>query len=203
MIAQLKGVVTSITLNRAIIDVGGVGYEVIISPQLISTLREGSEALIHTSAVIREDSWQLFGFAEMESKQLFVELQGVSGIGPKAAYSLLSALTPTEVKRAIGSGEAGVLESVPGIGKKMASRIILELKERYLHALQGSRSQSSWRPQVLQALIGLGYTAKEGDAAIDRASTSSSDDFEQLELSEILRQTLAQSRSQGAPKQRK
>lgn len=195
MIAILRGKVLSLSLNKAIIDTNGVGYEVIISPTLISRLELGSDVTVHTSAVIREDSWTLYGFSDLESKELFIELQGVTGIGPKAAYSMLSALAPSELQRAIGSGESATLEQVPGVGKKMASRIILELKDRYSTFGSGRTKEKQWHAPVLQALIGLGFSAKEGESAIESAQRQSNDDFASLELSEILKRTLSQSKS--------
>ena len=130
MIAVIRGTIIEITLNRAIIDVGGVGYEVIVAPTSVSSLVAGSEITLYTSAVIREDSWTLYGFFEKSAKDLFVELQSVTGVGPKVAYSLISAIPPNELINSIAIGENSRLEKVSGVGKKMASRIILELKDR-------------------------------------------------------------------------
>ena len=194
MIATLSGRVTNISLNRFIIDVSGVGYEVIASPQLISSLSLGEEATLFISTVIREDSWTLYGFNDMSSKETFMELQSVSGVGPKVAYSLISALSPVELRSAIAAGDHRRLEEIPGVGKKMASRMILELKDRYVSG--GKVSHDPWRNNVIDALLGLGFSRKEADAAIERAQKSSTEDFAALELAEILRRSLAQTRSQ-------
>ena len=193
MIAHIQGKVTALTLNRAIVDVAGVGYEVLLSPSQISTLAVGETVLIHTSAVIREDSWTLYGFSDTVSKELFIQLQSVSGIGPKAAYSLLSALNATDIERAIGAGDHVTLEKVPGVGKKMASRIILELKDRFAGSRSGTASRSAWRGPVIEALTGLGYSTKEAESAIDRIVEHEGESLDKLELSEILKRSLSNS----------
>ena len=193
MIAHIQGKVTALTLNRAIVDVAGVGYEVLLSPSQISTLAVGETVLIHTSAVIREDSWTLYGFSDTVSKELFIQLQSVSGIGPKAAYSLLSALNATDIERAIGAGDHVTLEKVPGVGKKMASRIILELKDRFAGSRSGTASRSAWRGPVIEALTGLGYSTKEAESAVDRIVEHEGESLDKLELSEILKRSLSHS----------
>ena len=189
---MIRGTIIEISLNRAIIDVGGIGYEVIVAPSSVSTLTSGSEITLYTSAVIREDSWTLYGFSEKNAKELFVELQSVSGVGPKVAYSLISAILPSELMNAIAMGENARLEKVPGVGKKMASRIILELKDR--HQSSSRKSSEPWRAQVLDALVSLGFQRKDGEAAIDRAQRESKESFASLDLSEILRRCLSQSK---------
>ena len=193
MIAHIQGKVTALTLNRAIVDVAGVGYEVLLSPSQISTLAVGETVLIHTSAVIREDSWTLYGFSDTVAKELFIQLQSVSGIGPKAAYSLLSALNATDIERAIGAGDHVTLEKVPGVGKKMASRIILELKDRFAGSRSGTASRSAWRGPVIEALTGLGYSTKEAESAVDRIVEHEGESLDKLELGEILKRSLSHS----------
>ena len=192
MIALLTGRVVEISLNRATIDVNGVGYEVIISPTFITSLAQGSEISLHISSVIREDSWTLYGFTEKRAKEIFIDLQSVSGVGPKVAYSLTSAMQPSELHEAIASGDNKRLEEIPGVGKKMASRLILELKDRYVRS--GSDSHSPWRHKVIDALLGLGFSRKDAESAIDKALKSTDLDFSTLELAEILRRSLAQAR---------
>lgn len=193
MIAMMRGTIIEISLNRAIIDVGGIGYEVIVAPSSVSSLTSGSEITLYTSAVIREDSWTLYGFSEKNAKELFVELQSVSGVGPKVAYSLISAISPSELMNAIATGENSRLEKVPGVGKKMASRIILELKDRYQSSSR--KTSEPWRAQVVEALVSLGFQRKDGEAAIDRAQRDSKESFASLDLSEILRRCLSQSKA--------
>ncbi|NDE71164.1 MAG: Holliday junction branch migration protein RuvA [Actinobacteria bacterium] len=193
MISILSGKVADIALNRVVINVGGVGYEVILAPVFVSQLKVGDEITVHTSSVIREDSWTLYGFVGRSEKELFVELQSVSGVGPKVAYSLISAIPSTELQMAIGTGENSRLEQVPGVGKKMASRIILEMKDRFA-TNKGGKSEP-WRPQVIDALVSLGFQRKDAENAVERARRESDIDFSSLELSEVLRRCLAQSRS--------
>ena len=195
MIASLQGIVIDLSLNRLILDVNGVGYEVVASPSFISTLAIGSEAMLHIASVIREDSWTLYGFTDKRVKETFLDLQSVSGVGPKVAYSITSALGPTELHDAIGSGDHRRLEEIPGVGKKMASRLILELKDRYSSA--GRSSSSPWRNQVIEALLGLGFTRRDAENSIDRAQQNSDEDFASLELAEVLRRSLSQSRAQN------
>ncbi|MFM8752376.1 MAG: Holliday junction branch migration protein RuvA, partial [Actinomycetota bacterium] len=140
MIAQLAGSILDIRLNRITVSVSGVGYEVIVAPELATEVRVGDSITLHTSLVVREDSWTLYGFQSTDAKLLFEELQSVTGIGPKVASALLAVYSPEELRTAIASQDNAALERVPGIGKKVASRIILELKDKFGG---GFRSKSS------------------------------------------------------------
>ena len=195
MIALLTGQVVDVRLNQLIIDVSGVGYQVIVAPELASETKVGSLISIHTSLVVREDSWTLFGFSSTEAKELFIELQSVTGIGPKVASALLAVYGPEDLKNAIGSQDHAALERVPGIGKKVASRIVLELKDKFGG---GYKSKSSlnrpWRNQVLGALTGLGYSQKEADQALDDVIANFGRTPNEADLPEMLKLALARSR---------
>jgi holliday junction DNA helicase RuvA len=182
MIAFVRGEVAALTLTSAVLEVGGVGLELMCTPNTLAELRVGQVAALPTSMVVREDSLTLFGFADDDEKQVFELVQTASGVGPKLAQAMLAVLTPDAVRRAVAGDDVRTLTAVPGIGQKGAQRIILELKDRI-----GTPSSSGataarvrvvepWRDQVQQGLVGLGWSAKDADQAIeavaDQASTA-------------------------------
>lgn len=195
MIAQLTGSVIDLRLNRIVIDVSGLGYEVIVAPDLASDTKIGESLTLFTSLVVREDSWTLYGFTSNDAKSLFEELQSVTGIGPKVASALLAVYSPEELRTAIASQDNGALERVPGIGKKVASRIILELKDKFGGGFRTKSSLSGpWRNQVIGALTGLGYTAKEAETALDEVLSEFGRTPTHEDLPEMLKMALARSR---------
>jgi Holliday junction DNA helicase RuvA len=169
MISLLNGTVRSLLSDRAIIEVQGVGYAVLVTSATSASLTLGTSAVLHTSLVVREDSLTLFGFLDEESKNTFELLQTVSGVGPKVALSILGSLSIEDLARAIAQENVGVIEKVPGIGKKGAQRMILELKGKMTrvgaHANHLSH-QPEWREQLTSALVSLGFTPKDSDNAI-------------------------------------
>jgi Holliday junction DNA helicase RuvA len=172
MIAFVRGEVAEVTLNSAVLEVGGVGLELMCTPNTLATLRTGQVATLPTSMVVREDSLTLFGFVDDDEKQVFELVQTASGVGPKLAQAMLAVLTPDAVRRAVAGDDVRTLTAVPGIGQKGAQRIILELKDRIGAPFSGGaavRSVASepWRDQVQQGLVGLGWAAKDADKAID------------------------------------
>ena len=195
MITQIKGTIIDVRLNRIIVDVSGIGYEVIVAPDLASSSHVGEVVTLQTSLVVREDSWNLYGFGSLDARSLFEELQSVSGIGPKVASALLSVYTPEELKNAIATQDNAALERVPGIGKKVASRIILELKDKFGGGFRTKRSLNApWRTQIVGALTGLGYSAKEADVALDDVLSEFGNTPSEKDLPELLKMALAQSR---------
>ena len=175
MIASVRGRVAALTPGTAIVEVGGVGLEVQCAPGTLATLRIGSEAALPTSLVVREDSLTLFGFADDDERYVFELLQTASGVGPKLAQAMLAVHPPDELRRAVATDDLASLTLVPGIGRKGAQRIVLELKER-LGAPIGSApgrtgavsaGLASWRDQVHSGLVGLGWSGREADAAVD------------------------------------
>ena len=173
MIAFVRGTVSAVTLTSAVVDVGGVGLEVMCTPGTLATLRTGSEATLPTSMVVREDSLTVFGFTDEDEKQVFELVQTASGVGPKLAQAMLAVLSPDELRAAVSAEDVKTLTRVPGIGQKGAQRIILELRDR-LGAPVGSTSRPTpaapaapWRDQVQQGLVGLGWSAKEADKAVE------------------------------------
>ena len=174
MIAFVRGEVAALTLTSAVLEVGGVGLELMCTPNTLAELRVGQVAALPTSMVVREDSLTLFGFADEDEKQVFELVQTASGVGPKLAQAMLAVLTPDAVRRAVAGDDVRTLTAVPGIGQKGAQRIILELKDR-IGAPSSSgaataarvRATEPWRDQVQQGLVGLGWAARDADKAVE------------------------------------
>ena len=167
MIAFVRGRVAALTLNSAVVDVGGVGMQVMCAPNTLAGLRIGQESQIATSMVVREDSLTIFGFADTDERDMFELVQTASGVGPKVAQAMLAVLSPDRLRAAIAGSDLAVLTSVPGIGRKGAERIVLELKDRIGPVVTSQRVPDSWRGQVQQALLGLGWPARDADTAVD------------------------------------
>lgn len=200
MIAQLTGEVRSISVDRIILDVAGVGYLIAVTPTTSSAVALGTSLTLHTSMIVREDSMTLFGFIDQKSRETFELVQTVSGIGPRVALSILAHLTPENLAHAIASESVETLSAVPGIGKKGAQRILLELKGKF--SAQSSApiniTQSQWREQLSGALSSLGYSPRDADAvltivAIDYANRGL--DPATADLSDLLKAALAGGRS--------
>jgi Holliday junction DNA helicase RuvA len=173
MIAFVRGDVSAVGLTSAVLEVGGVGLELMCTPGTLATLRAGHRATLPTSMVVREDSLTLFGFLDEDEKATFELLQTASGVGPKLAQAMLAVLSPDELRLAVASDDVKTLTRVPGVGQKGAQRIILELKDR-LGAPVGAGARAAvppvaepWRDQVRQGLDGLGWSAKDADRALD------------------------------------
>jgi Holliday junction DNA helicase RuvA len=180
VIAFVRGEVAALTLTSAVIEVGGVGLELICTPNTLATLRTGQTATLPTSMVVREDSLTLFGFVDDDEKQVFELVQTASGVGPKLAQAMLAVLTPDAVRRAVAGDDVRTLTMVPGIGQKGAQRIILELKDRIgapvsTGAAARLPASEPWRDQVQQGLVGLGWSAKDADRAIDSVADDAGD----------------------------
>jgi Holliday junction DNA helicase RuvA len=201
MISLLSGTVRSIATDRLVVEVGGFGVSVLVNPQTATQVTLGSQIQLFTSLVVREDSLTLFGFINDESRSLFELVQTVSGIGPKVALSILGALIPEDLARAISQEDISAIEKVPGIGRKGAQRLILELKGKLgdLSTTQQYKGhQPAWREQLTSALVSLGFSPKESDGAISQVISelqAEGIDAGQLELSELLKLTLASGKS--------
>lgn len=172
MIASVSGRVAAVAPDAAVIEVGGVGLSVACAPGTLAGLRIGEQARLATSLVVREDSLTLYGFADDDEKQLFELLQTASGVGPRLAQAVLAVHSPTVVRRAISEGDTSTLTRVPGIGRKGAERLILELRDRVgpvagLATVPGAPTRpGAWQEQVRAALVGLGWTAGQADQAV-------------------------------------
>ena len=169
MIAQLRGRPVARTLEGLVLDVGGVGYLVHATPSAIRRA-DADELTIHTYLAVREDALQLYGFAEPAERELFVQLLAVNGVGPKVALAVVSGSPPAELRRAIVLGDTARFQAIPGIGKKTAERIVLELKEK-LAGDDGAvpiSSATGTRPHLVarEALVELGYSVSEAEQAL-------------------------------------
>ena len=194
MIATLSGIVKSLSPERAIIEVGGVGMNVLINSHTSSSLSIGAPAHLYTSLVVREDSLTLYGFSDEASRVVFELVQTVSGLGPKVALSILGALTQTELAQAVNTENISAIEKVPGIGKKGAQRMVLELKSKlpdFGHGGQRISHQPVWREQLTSALVSLGFSAKDSDEAINSVlSNVSQEEIASMELGDLLKLAL-------------
>jgi Holliday junction DNA helicase RuvA len=173
MIASLTGRVTGVTAQGVVLTVGGVGLAVLTTPGTRARLRTGEDAFLATSLVVREDSLTLYGFETDDEREMFELLQTSSGIGPKVAQAVLAVHTPDGVRRAIATEDLTALCMVPGIARKGAQRMVLELKERIVKVGDGSfgtatSSGTPWRDLLTEALIGLGWSSGQADETVVR-----------------------------------
>ncbi len=175
MIAHLNGTVSAVAPDGAVIDVGGVGLLVQCTPGTLAGLRPGERARVATSLVVREDALTLYGFATEDERATFELLQTATGVGPRLALAMLAVLSPDALRRAVATEDLAALTTVPGIGRKGAQRIVLELAGRLgppadLTVQGGGRgaggAAAPWREQVRAGLVSLGWLAREADQAI-------------------------------------
>jgi Holliday junction DNA helicase RuvA len=181
LIASVNGRVAAVSPDGAVVEVGGIGLSVQCTPGTIARLTVGEDARLATSLVVREDSLTLYGFADDDERQLFELLQTANGVGPRLAQAVLAIHPPREVRRAVSMADVKALMQVPGIGKKGAERLILELRDRLGTTstdtqLDGPASAPAglapltpvapWRDQLSSALVGLGWSSREADTAI-------------------------------------
>lgn len=176
MIASITGSIAAVTAEAAVIEVGGIGVAVQCTPSTLARLRVGDETRLATSLVVREDSLTVFGFATDDERAVFDILQSVTGVGPKLAQAVLAVHSPDAVRAAVASDDVGALTLVPGVGKKGAQRLVLELKDRLgtprtatgdtLVSVPGHGGVGAWREQLRSALTGLGWGPREVDEAL-------------------------------------
>jgi Holliday junction DNA helicase RuvA len=177
MIAFVSGRVAALAPDGAVVEVGGVGLTVQCTPGTLAALRIGDQAHLPTSLVVREESLTLYGFADEDERVVFELLQTASGVGPRLAQAMLAVHDPDTLRRAVASEDLAALVQVPGIGRKGAQRIVLELKDR-LGAVRGSTSMArrsgpvhaGWRDQLHGALLGLGWSGREADEGVASAA---------------------------------
>lgn len=178
MIASLRGKLISKRPDNVVVDVHGVGYSVQVPLTLLSSLpEEHAEVFFHVYTHVREDALLLFGFKTEDEKRIFTTLIGISGVGPKTALNLLSTIPPDKFYNAINTEDVDVLTRVPGLGKKTAHRLILELREK-LPSLK--EKKSTVYDDTLSALVNLGYKKSEAQLALDKAQEGGGDDIEAL-----------------------
>jgi Holliday junction DNA helicase RuvA len=199
MIATVRGTVATVSLDSAVIEVGGVGILVHAAPGTLAELVRGQQASLSTSLVVREDSLTLFGFLTDDERATFELVQTVSGIGPRLALAMLAVHEPDGLRRAVATDDLVALCRVPGIGRKGAQRLVLELKDRLgppglttEQAPTRSATASGGRPQVRDALVGLGWSVKAADDALDQvfADASSEGAAEPSDVASLLRAAL-------------
>ena len=184
MIASVRGRVAAINPDGAVVEVGGVGLAVTCAPSTLAGLRVGESARLATSLIVREDSLTLYGFADDDARGLFELLQTASGVGPRLAQAVLAVHPPDVVRKAIATGDITTLTRVPGIGKKGAERLVLELRDRIGPVTGGGEGVVrslpvdgiSWSDQVRQALIGLGWSAAQADQAVALVNSELADE---------------------------
>ncbi|AKE39291.1 Holliday junction ATP-dependent DNA helicase RuvA [Corynebacterium camporealensis] len=196
MIAALRGEVLSIGLDHAVIDCAGVGYKFLATPPTLGSLQRGEQASVLTTLVVKEDSMTLYGFRDTADREMFHTLQGVSGLGPKLALAALSVMGASELAQAISSGDSKTLQSIPGVGKRMAERLALELKDKVAGfapapAQSAGEQATASGPvveEVTEALLGLGFTEKAARPVVAAMAAENPD----AENSTLLRAALAQ-----------
>ena len=172
MIASVRGEVIDIALDHAVFEAAGVGYKVMATPTTLSTLRRGEDARLITAMIVREDSMTLYGFADGAARDLFTTLLGVSGVGPKIALATLAVYDAQALRQALADGDVTALTRVPGIGKRGAERMVLELRDK-IGAVPGTAGGAgaaghAVRMPVVEALVGLGFAAKQAEEATDK-----------------------------------
>jgi Holliday junction DNA helicase RuvA len=171
MIASVRGEVIDIALDHVVIEAAGVGYKLMAAPSTLATLRRGSEARLITAMIVREDSQTLYGFPDADARDLFLTLLGVSGVGPKIALATLAVYDATALRQALADGDVTALTRVPGIGKRSAERLVLELRDKIgpvLPSTGAAVNGHSVRGPVVEALVGLGFAVKQAEEATDK-----------------------------------
>ncbi len=179
MIASVRGRVLAVRLDAVVVEVGGVGLLLQATPATLAELRPGHEAELATSLVVREDALTLFGFADADERDVFEVVQTVSGIGPRLALAMLAVHTPDGLRAAVAGGDLTALMKVPGIGRKGAQRIVLELTDRLgapssaaTPAAPAAPAADAGHDQVIEALVGLGWSTKQASDAVDAVTAA-------------------------------
>jgi holliday junction DNA helicase RuvA len=178
MIASVRGEVLDIALGHAVIEAAGVGYTLMATPSTLATLRRGDEARLITAMIVREDSMTLYGFPDADARDLFLTLLGVSGVGPKIALATLAVHDVQALRRALADGDVAALTRVPGIGKRGAERMVLELRDKIGPVgptPSASANGHGVRGPVVEALVGLGFAAKQAEEATDKVLAGDND----------------------------
>jgi Holliday junction DNA helicase RuvA len=171
VIASVRGEVVDIALDHAVIEAAGVGYKVMATPSTLATLRRGTEARLIIAMIVREDSMTLYGFVDADARDLFSTLLGVSGVGPKIGLATLAVYDAQALRQALADGDVTALTRVPGIGKRGAERMVLELRDKIGPVTPGGFAAAGGhaiRGPVVDALIGLGFAAKQAEEATDK-----------------------------------
>lgn len=174
MIASIRGEVLELALDHVVLETAGVGYQLNATPATLAGLTRGEQALLYTALIVREDSMTLYGFADTEARELFGLLQTVSGVGPRLAMAVLAVLEPEALRKALAAGDIAALTRVPGIGKRGAERMVVELRDKVdlvpmpdAAGAPAAAVRTPVREQVVEALTGLGFPLKQAEPAVD------------------------------------
>jgi holliday junction DNA helicase RuvA len=197
VISFIRGEVWKVAIDHLVIDCSPFGLKILCPPSTALGFRVGDHIQLHTSLIVREDSWTLYGFETEEEVALFDMVQTVSGIGPRIALGVLSTLTPDSLRQAIATDDLATLKKISGIGAKGASRMVLELKDKvgamgYPGTPASAPSSQSWRQSVGNALASLGWSTREADQAMDRVTENLPEllDSDQPDISVLLKESL-------------
>jgi len=195
MIAFVRGRVVEVGLERVVLDVGGLGMTLTCPTGSLSHLRTEDIATVHTALVVREDSWTMYAFANAEQRSDFEILQTVSGVGPRLALAMIATLSPTDLRRAIDRSDLATLTKVPGVGRKGAQRLVIELTGKLGAASGESRVETQptgWRDSVAAGLVSLGWSGREADSAVDAVADEAAamEEADGVDVSVLLRSAL-------------
>ena len=191
MIASVSGVVKAVRSGSVVVEVGGVGLLINVPARIAAGLVAGTSTSLHTVLVVREDALTLYGFDSVLAREIFELLQTVTGIGPKVAQSALNVYESEEILSAIKNEQSELLERIPGLGKKGAQRLVLELKDKLdVYAVSEISDSGAWRDQLNSALVGLGFSARESQERIEQLTTQFKD-LSKEPISELLRAALS------------
>ena len=189
MIARIRGRVVVRGVDSVVVEVAGVGIRVVVAPRTSADLREGEDCALVTELVVREDSLTLYGFADADERDVFLALQTVSGIGPRLALTALATLSAEQIRAAVSGEDIAVLTSVPGLGRKSAQRIILDLRDKLVTTgVTAIPGDHAWQEQVAAALTGLGWASADAAAAL--GAVAARPDASDLPVAEALRLAL-------------
>ena len=195
MIASVRGRVLDLRIDGVVVEVGGVGLFAHATPTTLAGLRVGQEASLATSLVVREDALTLFGFADADEREVFEAVQTVSGVGPRLALAMLAVHTPDALRRAVASEDLAALQRVPGIGRKGAQRIVLELGDRLGPARTSpdgvaASPATDQRGTVVEALVGLGWNTRAAEDAVRAGVPEDAGPVEAPDVAAVLRAAL-------------
>ncbi len=194
MIDFVAGRVEQVSATTAVVSLGGLGVRLLVTLEAAAMCRVGENVRLNTSFVVREDGWTLYGFADASQRDAFELVQSVSGVGPKLALATVSTLPPDVLQSAIQTNDVATLCRVPGIGKKSAARLVLELRDRLGPVVSSSpQTTNTWREQVASGLVGLGWSEREAVKACD-AITEYAEGDAPASVAELLKLALTQLR---------
>ncbi|HUH69680.1 MAG TPA: Holliday junction branch migration protein RuvA [Mycobacterium sp.] len=196
MISSVRGEVLEVALDHVVIEAAGIGYRVNATPSTLATLRQGSEARLVTAMIVREDSMTLYGFPDPDTRDLFLTLLSVSGVGPRLAMATLAVHDVAALRQALHDSDVAALTRVPGIGKRGAERMVLELRDKVCPAGPSSlgtpaANGHAVRGPVVEALVGLGFAAKQAEEATDKVLATDTAKGEAATTSSVLRTALS------------